>query len=129
MSAIREFTKLPEKRRVNCCQAKRYSHCFEACRYLAYNALLDGLIKAAGKISTGGRIRNPMRSQTIQESFIIAAQLDINNPPTAAHDLWSPRPRKQRLRLGLAQLQCFCSVAWPSSPVGRSPRRCPAEHN
>src|SRR5580692_10808251 len=77
MSAIREFTKLPEKRRVNCCQAKRYSHCFEACRYLAYNALLDGLIKAAGKISTGGRIRNPMRSQTIQESFIIAAQLDI----------------------------------------------------
>src|SRR6201981_3907143 len=35
------------------------------------------LIKAARKISTGGRIRDPLRSQTIQESFIIAAQLDI----------------------------------------------------
>src|SRR4029077_2884662 len=39
-------------------------------------------IKASCKISTGGRIRDPLCSQTIQERFIIATQLDILQPLT-----------------------------------------------
>jgi len=41
------------------------------------------LIEAPCKISAGGRIRNALRSQTIQEiqeSFIVATQLDIFEP-------------------------------------------------
>src|SRR6476619_7908739 len=40
------------------------------------------LIKASCKISTGGRIRDPLCSQTIQERFLLATQLDILQPLT-----------------------------------------------
>jgi hypothetical protein len=47
------------------------------CRINGFQQRQQGvLIKASGKISPGGRIRNPLRSQTVQESLIIAAQLD-----------------------------------------------------
>ena len=40
------------------------------------------LIKASGKISVGCRIRNALRSQTGQDSFVIATQLDVFEPQT-----------------------------------------------
>jgi len=38
------------------------------------------LIKAPGEISTGCRIRNALRAQAIQKSFIVAPQFDIFQP-------------------------------------------------
>jgi hypothetical protein len=40
------------------------------------------LIEAPCEISAGGRIRNALGSQTIQESFIVATQLDVFEPQT-----------------------------------------------
>jgi hypothetical protein len=38
------------------------------------------LIETSGKVSAGCRIRDALRSQSIQESFIVATQLDIFEP-------------------------------------------------
>src|SRR6476646_1348343 len=51
------------------------------CRVDGFHELQNRIfIKASCKISTGGRIRNALGSQTIQERFIIATQLDILQP-------------------------------------------------
>src|SRR6516164_6015490 len=38
------------------------------------------LVKAPGEISAGGRIRNALGAQAIQECFIVTTQLDIFQP-------------------------------------------------
>src|SRR6478752_895948 len=66
------------------------------------------LIKASCKISTGGRIRDPLCSQTIQERFIIATQLDILQPLTLEQGIVSEVQHVITLVIGqmpLEQLQ------------------------